>query len=322
MERNNDSQRGQSQAPLLQPDEFRFTVYRFKLHLMHPVRLPVYKGSTFHGALGHALMHISTRFYQLFFEPDPPDHWVSRGQAPPKPFLLIPPLEPKQFYRSGDEIDLGLILYGGINDHFMVVCTALEHLGEKMGLGRERARFHIESISAVRSDTEIPVLQSGGWTAPPPPMNAAQMQQAVPQTDVVTICLSTRLRLTHNNRLVRHTPSFHLFLERLLGRINILAQTWCGGNMISGNAKNRLLKMSNTIIVTGNGVRWKDWTRYSGKQREVMKFGGLQGNITYRGDLAPYLPWLSLGQWTGVGGKTSFGLGLYHLDYGQPVEKT
>jgi CRISPR/Cas system endoribonuclease Cas6 (RAMP superfamily) len=46
-----------------------------------------------------------------------------------------------------------------------------------------------------------------------------------------------------------------------------------------------------------------------------MSFGGLLGEIGYAGELAPFIPWLTLGQWTGIGGKTSFGLGLYNLDF-------
>ena len=48
-----------------------------------------------------------------------------------------------------------------------------------------------------------------------------------------------------------------------------------------------------------------------------MPFGGLLGETVYRGELAPFIPWLTLGQWIGVGGKTSFGLGLYELNYSQ-----
>ncbi|MGH8590087.1 MAG: CRISPR system precrRNA processing endoribonuclease RAMP protein Cas6, partial [Gammaproteobacteria bacterium] len=42
--------------------------------------------------------------------------------------------------------------------------------------------------------------------------------------------------------------------------------------------------------------------------------GGLLGQITYRGDLSPFLPWLALGEWMHIGGKTSFGLGRYTIE--------
>ncbi len=44
-----------------------------------------------------------------------------------------------------------------------------------------------------------------------------------------------------------------------------------------------------------------------------MKFGGLLGSISYEGDLAPFMPYLALGEWLHVGGKTSFGLGRYRI---------
>jgi len=44
-----------------------------------------------------------------------------------------------------------------------------------------------------------------------------------------------------------------------------------------------------------------------------MKFGGLLGTITYAGDLEPFIPYLALGEWIHIGGKTSFGLGKYNI---------
>jgi hypothetical protein len=44
-----------------------------------------------------------------------------------------------------------------------------------------------------------------------------------------------------------------------------------------------------------------------------MALGGVVGDWTLRGDLAPFLPFLHLGQWLHAGKNATFGLGKYHL---------
>ena len=53
--------------------------------------------------------------------------------------------------------------------------------------------------------------------------------------------------------------------------------------------------------------------RYSARQKSLMKLGGLRGDITFRGDLGPFIPYLSIGEMVNAGQGTSFGLGRYKI---------
>ncbi len=44
-----------------------------------------------------------------------------------------------------------------------------------------------------------------------------------------------------------------------------------------------------------------------------MKLGGVVGTMRYRGELAPFLPYLKAGELLHVGSGTSFGLGQMRL---------
>jgi hypothetical protein len=44
-----------------------------------------------------------------------------------------------------------------------------------------------------------------------------------------------------------------------------------------------------------------------------MTLGGVVGTWTLRGDLAPLLPWLWLGQWLHAGKNATMGMGRYTL---------
>lgn len=60
-------------------------------------------------------------------------------------------------------------------------------------------------------------------------------------------------------------------------------------------------------------LQWRDWTRYSSRQGQTMTLGGVIGQWRLSGDIAPFLPYLHLGQWLHVGKEAAFGLGRYQL---------
>ena len=74
-----------------------------------------------------------------------------------------------------------------------------------------------------------------------------------------------------------------------------------------------LIERAEKVRLVRQEIRWYDWERYSGRQKEKMKMGGLLGKITYEGDLIAFFPFLVLGSWINVGKGTSFGLGSYAI---------
>ncbi|MGH8469420.1 MAG: CRISPR system precrRNA processing endoribonuclease RAMP protein Cas6 [Gammaproteobacteria bacterium] len=134
--------------------------------------------------------------------------------------------------------------------------------------------------------------------------------------DNITLTFDTRLRLKKENCLLRTCPEFATFLERVIARINLLSGAYHGGPMLEHGAKQALLERAKHVSVRSHDLVWDDWARYSGRQKEWMQFGGLLGSVTYEGELTPFMPWLALGEWLHVGGKTSFGLGRYRITCG------
>ncbi|RLC18770.1 MAG: hypothetical protein DRI57_07960 [Deltaproteobacteria bacterium] len=67
------------------------------------------------------------------------------------------------------------------------------------------------------------------------------------------------------------------------------------------------------VRTVSSDLRWEHAIRYSNRQKRSMPFGGLIGEVTFAGDLAPFWPFILLGEWMHVGKKTSFGLGQYEL---------
>lgn len=298
--------------------DFRIACFGFRLRLSDAVELPPYKGSLFHGALGRALEHIGGGFRDYFYHPRPPPHWQYPEQAPPRPYALIPPPEERTRYRAGDTLELGVILYGDAIGHFMIVFAALQHLGECLGLGATRGRFVIEEVLQLGLDAPATLYRNEQWRDLPQALNAETFfDTPLPEPTRITLRHATRLRLKAGNELLREPPPFALLFDRLLGRINTLAAMNCGGILITPDEKQYLHNLAATVRIERSTLQWRDWQRYSQRSGATMPFGGLLGETVYGGELEAFLPWLNLGQWTGVGGKTSFGLGFYQLVFPQ-----
>lgn len=286
--------------------------YRFQLQADTRIELPANKYSAFHGGFGHALGRISPHFYGRLCRPRPPD---GRNGAWPMPYVLLPPFDHDAEYLPGREFFCELTLFGNAIPDFPICYAALEFLGSSLGLGKNRGRFTI-----TRADTAMPALARGdpgnqgitdgetiAETLEPPDSSKAS----------ISIFFSTHMRLKAGGRLVRARPEFSLFFARLLGRLNTLALAYGNnGTLTTPEQKQRLLNLADRIKVKDSDIRWDDWSRFSSRQQAWMKFGGLLGRITYSGDLAPFLPWLAIGEWTHMGGKTSFGLGKYVMGRG------
>ncbi|MDD5277299.1 MAG: hypothetical protein PHR16_14620 [Methylovulum sp.] len=181
---------------------FRLACYEFQLCLDGDLELPPFKGASFHGALGLALAKIGTRFRDYFYNPTSPSHWQEH-QKPPKPYILIPPLDERTQFHKGDTLSLGIVLYGSAIDYLLIVFTTLEHLGEHMGLEPTRGRFHISQITQLSPDGAIAIYQHQRWLGQPHPLHAPHFFTDPPPVSRVQLNHTTRLRLKAYNDLLR-----------------------------------------------------------------------------------------------------------------------
>lgn len=108
---------------------------------------------------------------------------------------------------------------------------------------------------------------------------------------------------------------FHVLLRSLLRRLWLLGACHCG-TLIRWDAK-QLIEQANTIKTEQSALEWREWERYSTRQKTSMLLGGFQGSITFAGDLQPFLPMLLLGTHVHVGKGATFGLGQYEIGRGR-----
>ena len=217
----------------------------------------------------------------------------------PKPFVLLPPLDQQSNYQPGETFQCELTLFANATQHIAIVQAAVEYLGGQLGLGYNRGKFKILDLKDETYQTKTQYFPSN------------------PQ--YLSLDLVTRLRLKSDGQLQKTFFPFSLLIARLLGRLKTLQQIYHPETKaVDPQNYQQLMQQAQTVTTLNTAsMYWDDWSRYSGRQKEWMKFGGLLGSIHFQGNLQPFIPYLQMGEWSHIGGKSSFGLGKYTINYGE-----
>jgi len=304
-----------------------YAAYRFGCRLTTEACLPPFKGSTIRGVFGRALKQVvcalrrtdcngcllrAQCLYPLVFENPSvmPAPKSQRGYTShPHPFVIRLPKGTQTRYSLGDLLDFQLIFFGTVNQHLPYFIYALKEMG-RIGLGRRingrRGRFSLEFVT---NDSQCIYSEKTGILVPILPID---LQLALlpsfkssPRRDL-TLFLKTPLRIKKNNHLKDKLP-FDLLIRTALRRIASLMTYYDSGE--PDIDYHGLIQLAETIKIKNHKLRWHDWNRYSFRQRERLKIGGLLGRITYADVPATFLPLIDFVQKVHLGKQTTFGMG-------------
>lgn len=299
--------------------------YRLNLRATSAIRLPAYAGSAWRGALGHALKRTvcvtgarhcpdcllyRSCVYPYVFETPPPENAAKlrKYTAAPHPFVIEPwpdcrDLAPDQIF------GVDLVLIGRGNAQLAYFIEALRRAGER-GLGSGGGRYALDGVEQETAAGWQAIYAPGGRlqtlpaTVPaPPPLPAGP----------VRVELLTPLRLKVGNDLVTpHRLRFRDFFSPLLRRVSLLSYFHTDTPLETDFRA--LVQAAEAVPLAEPELRWFDWTRYSSRQDALLQMGGLVGSFVLPGAaLAPFWPYLWLGQWTHAGKGAVMGLGRYRL---------
>jgi len=296
--------------------------FRFDYTVETPLHLHYYAGSQLRGAFGIALkrsvcvvrhqvcpecpLYRTCAYPEIFETPAPADHRLQKFSQAPHPYVVEPPPLGARDYRPGETLSFGLVVMGHALRHLPYFIHAWqEALGRRSGLGGGAAR--LTSVSYLPPDGPAqPIYDGQALTRPDlqPP--------SVPNLgDAVRLRFDTPLRLQQGGAVRGHAMTARDLLMNLARRYWLLAEFHQG--VTPAVDFRRLAEQAATIELDGE-LLWRDWRRYSNRQRQTMILGGVIGEVTLRGDLAPFSGLLAAGQWTHLGKSASFGLGRYRLE--------
>uniref|UniRef100_UPI004056FE68 CRISPR system precrRNA processing endoribonuclease RAMP protein Cas6 n=1 Tax=Candidatus Electronema sp. TaxID=2698783 RepID=UPI004056FE68 len=310
-----------------------FVRLRCRIQAETPLRLPEFSGSALRGGFGMALRRTACAqpqrsvcgdcllrrqcVYSLIFETPVPENseLLRRCTAAPHPFVLEPPEDGPQELPPGGELDFGLTLIGRAADQLPWFILAFEALG-RTGLGGKigggRGRFRLISVRQA----ERVLYQQGKLTAQPLPEAAPS---AFPACGSLRVLFHTPTRIKYQEHFTERLD-FHILFRSLLRRISLLSFFHCGQRLDDSGFAD-LVRQAESIATVSHRLRWHEQERWSGRQKARMQFGGLVGAVVYQGQLAPFLPYLALGEALHCGKGCTFGLGRCSVEWlGQQEE--
>jgi hypothetical protein len=238
---------------------------------------------------------------------------MRKYKTTPHPFVIEPPLERKSIYKPDEQLSFELTLIGKAIDYYPYFIYTFDELG-KTGIGKGRGKFELHE--AATSDGCIYTSENKKLAH----VNPDELSLILPDaydssqtSDNMTVKLTfiTPTRISFDGHLTI-TLEFHMLIRTLIRRISLLYYFHCNGNLSEWNFKG-IIEMAKQIKTKDSSLRWYDWERYSARQDTRMKMGGFIGDITFEGDIEPFMPLIRAGEILHVGKGTSFGLGKFQI---------
>ena len=299
----------------------------FVLKAEEPLILPSYKGSTLRGGFGYTFKRVVCAIrekecsecflrekciYSYVFETPPPSdaRLMRKYRASPHPFIIEPPLEDKWEYKPEEEISFGLILIGRAVDYLPYFVYTFDEMG-KIGIGKGRGKFLLSEVGCGGKsiyDSKTKILK---------PFSSQSIELVLPDSfslpehhdSQVLLSFLTPTRIVYEEHLTLDLE-FHMLIRNLLRRLSLLYYFHCGGDP-SGWDFRGIIERSKEISVDKRNLKWYEWERYSARQETRIKMGGFVGDMTFKGNIGPFVLLLRAGEVFHVGKGTSFGLGRY-----------
>jgi hypothetical protein len=260
----------------------------------------------------------------------------------PRPFVIKPPLTVQTQFAIGEAIVFDLILIGSAVEYLAYFIVTLRELGTG-GFGLNRARVELSCVEAIGLDGaaagvyeattnrvtpgkpfELEVDLDGDQDEPSGKQSdhtSSGREQPQPVASEVTLefltptTLKAGSTLERGGDIVRH-PAFHHIVKRLRDRVNALA-TFYGDGPLDLDFKG-LGQAAERVETVDDQTRWVERTRYSRRRDVSHDLSGFTGSVTFRGDIAPFLPLLRVGEHVHVGKNAVFGNGWMRI--AKPVE--
>lgn len=319
------------------PTPFPAARYRFEFTVETPIRLPEYAGSTLRGVFGNALrrtacvtrereckpcpLYRNCPYPAVFETPAPEQHALQKFSQIPNPYIVEPPDWGERVYAPGETLAFHLVLVGQALRHLPLIVLAWQRaFGHGVGKGDGTARLervvHEPNMAAMGRPMDMrkgdAVFEAGEGVLRD---HAQTIGRAMPDAAAtgrpITLHFTTPLRLQHNGKPIG-APELTArdLLVGLVKRTALISEFHLGQKL---DLDFHALADAASAIESEKKLRWRDWARYSNRQKQEMALGGVVGDWALHGDLTPFLPFLHLGQWLHVGKNATFGLGRYEL---------
>ena len=299
---------------------FPIARYQFTFKVSEPIILPEYAGSTLRGAFGRALRKIACMAKQadckgcplyrtcpytnIFETPAPETHQVQQFSQVPNGYIIEPPEWGAKEYQKGDIIHFNLVLFGRLVSQLPLIAFAFKRAFEYNIAGGKGELVDIAFFSQNQTACQS-IFEQGN-------ILDHQAEIIIP-TDLpnkMELEILTPLRLQDNGKPLKPNEiNLNRFLISLAKRISLLSEFHHQPLNLDFDYLISLLPQ----VEDQKQLKWQDWTRYSSRQQQRMKLGGVIGKWAFHNVPNEWAKLLYIGQWLHNGKNATFGLGKYQI---------
>lgn len=298
------------------PDQLAIARYRFDFKIIKPIELNEYSGSALRGAFGAALKRVacmtresdckacplyrSCPYPAIFSTPAPKEHSLQKFSDIPNPYVIEPPPWGRQIFEAGELFSFHMVLIGGTINHLALIVYAW-----KKAFEREVARGTAELYDVhfcPQGEESFSILDVNHLVE-----HEALIELPDFGVGPAVIQIETPLRLQNNSTvLTPETINTPALLSNLMRRVSLLCEFHLGLDLDLDFSN---LRQESEDIRSTKQLMWLDWKRYSTRQKQYMKLGGVIGEweLEELNDFWKRL--LYIAQWTHLGKNATFGLG-------------
>ena len=135
------------------------------------------------------------------------------------------------------------------------------------------------------------------------------MHDAPHDIDTIALEFITSTSIKVDGRWMR-TLTFEHLIRNLLRRIRFLSYFHCGEDL---DVDAPAVIADACSVKHESDLHWLRADRWSYRQESSIPMDGFIGKIRFDGQLAPFLPFICLGEYLHIGHHTAFGHGQYRL---------
>jgi hypothetical protein len=184
---------------------------------------------------------------------------------------------------------------------------------EQGGLGKKlqredgrwrRGTFAVQEIAALNRLTgeRQPVLRTGDTmvSVPDVPVTNEQVQVLAAQLprNRITLMFKTPTRIIEGGKL-EHRPTFRPLIQRLHRRLRDLTRQFTDTPWEFDFRQ--VMAQAEAVQVVEDQTHWVELDSYSWRRKASTPMGGFVGQVTFEGEIEPFLPWLVWGEVVHVG---------------------
>lgn len=230
---------------------------------------------------------------------------------PPRPFVLRAAHLDGLHIAAGEIFSFNIHLFSQDPEAISLIILVMRQ-AFVAGLGPGRSPVRLESVERLGKDSNpIEKIYENGrlLVAAPEFLSMTYPSQPNPCQEL-TLRFLTPTALKHEGRLLRNEASFPVVWGRLRDRLSALRLLYGHGAFAADNFAELNQEAAENVKTMKQSLQWIETRRRSSRTGQTHALEGFIGEVTYAGNLSPFIPWIHAGFWTGIGRHCVWGQGM------------